>query len=183
MHAIRVVWRELRRARALLPISCHAANALGGERHVRDVAAVRGGRPAAAPEHFEQLLAAQRIGRHYMAHELHAVIAADSRAEGGCADIADPMRDAALPPRFRGERLHGRGRQVREQPFGYHQRGLQARRHIECAPLGHIVNVRGEALTAAPWRFARHQPFLIIQHAGEIDFDPSQIRREVQPPC
>ena len=52
----------------------------------------------------------------------------------------------------------------------------------EKRPLLTVVDVRDEAFAAAARRLAGHEPVFIVEHAGEVDFDPAEVSREFEAP-
>ena len=51
--------------------------------------------------------------------------------------------DTAVAAGFGGQSLDGRGRQIQQQAFGDHERGLWTRRFVHRAALRRIVEVNG----------------------------------------
>lgn len=181
VHARGIVRRN--RRRSWCGAAHHTADAFEREPAIGNVTSPCRSPPAVAPEDVKNLLAFQGIGRLHVPHGLHCVSSSPNRlAEGAGCDIADPVGDTALVPVFGGQRFHGRGWQVQEQAFCDHQRWSRTRRFVHCAPLCRIVQIDRERLAPAAGCLAGHQLVLVVEYAGEVDFDPAQVGREVEAP-
>src|SRR5579883_453327 len=117
-----------------------------------------------------------------MTDELHCARISQRPVEAGSSDIADPVSDPAVFPVLSGKIVHSCGWQVQEHAFCDHQGGFAARSIVYLHALRRIVQVEGEALAAAARRLTGHKPVFVIEHVGEVNFNPAEVRREIKPP-